>query len=826
VTLVPFAPPSPPGFLSPAAFPFPNGPFALPNDAPPAAPQPYFVGKTLTAQGNPTTVVAVQNPTGRGDAIIVSANSSNGGPAPVSCTDTQGNAYSLAAYEPLDQSTCVYISQNSNPMTAADTITVTWKAGNGTTAIVTGCSLPALGSGSGYLTYPMTAIAAAGGGFPSAIRVTAPYGLSQAPSLVIATLASEATAQCVIPQGWNVLATSPPTGNVFGNAVTLVMYQFTTSAITAGSTLASAQLSAAASGALIAVVLAPETRFAPNLPIPTPPGMLSPSAFPFTPVSPAVINDVPPVTPRPYLICQGANNATGSTVTVPVQGSTQMQPGDTIVVLALVQVQAMSVTDTKGNTYTAAGQLNTGDGGLFVAQNATPLTAGDSITATFTGSTIEVKDLVAAGIPVSMYATAFPAAPAGPYLTVDTTPATIAASQTVTNTGYAQLTPGYGVATTGRPELVIAAFGNSAAAGPPVFGQDWIPFASFGDTSTGIISFRIVLAYKLITSKVPGTVTAWSRSAAVANSSIFLAGLYPETRFAPNRPAPDMPPGMQSPGAWQFTPMPRNGAVTGTRFLTGQTVTTASVADQVGRQLSGSAAAAGTVTSQPGKSFAASATATGTIARAAARALTGTVAAAGSLIRQAARTLTGSTATAGSLTRQQGKALTASASTTATVTRQPGRALTATAATAGTLTRTAARALTAAVLTAATMTRHPGKALAATVTAAVTLTRQARKALAAAAVTSGTLARQAARTLSGTVTPTGVLTLAKVFGRMFTATVTTTGTLARKAARRLSGSVTASGSFTGLVVKAVQKPVQFVLGAAQLTWRILRGRST
>src|SRR5450755_2491970 len=538
----------------------------------------------------------------------------------------------------------------------------------------------------------------------------------------------------------------------------------------------------------------------------SPPGFLSPAAFPFTP---SAFPNEPLATGLPYLIGTKSGAASSSLTLTLAAGS---NTGDTIVVFTASGGNvATRCTDTEGNSYSLLALPNAQSERInqFTAVSPAPLRPGDSVTVTWgggTGNGFTVIGLPGAGAGTPGGNLIPDAAINGNAGVTSTVTATIAASSL-----------------NSPAEVAVAYAVLGSTAGPVNWPPDWTVITS-GILAPSITS-EASAAYKVLTSKAQVRATFLS-AAANPPSGLIITTFMPETHFAPVGPHPDMPPGMMAPGAWQFTPMSRNGAVTGTGYFTAQAATSVAVTDQVGRQLTGSAATAGAITSQPGKSFAASATATGALARGAAKALATTVATAGALARQVARILTGSTATAGSLTRQQGKALTASASTTATVTRQPGRALTAAVATAGTLTRTAARALTAAVVTVATMTRQPGKLFAATVTTAVTLTRQARKALAAAATAAGTLARQAVRTLSGTVTPSGVLTLAKVFGRMFTATVTTTGTLARKAARKLSGSVTASGSFTGLTVKAVQKPVRFVLGAAQLTWRILRGRST
>jgi hypothetical protein len=465
--------------------------------------------------------------------------------------------------------------------------------------------------------------------------------------------------------------------------------------------------------------------------MPSPPGFLSPAAFPYQPPFPA--NDVPFPAGSPYLVARltGAI-AFGTTATIHVQNPTN--PGDAICVMLGITgaaVTPVSVTDTQGNAYSLNVNYAGGNYGCnAIAVNANPLTAADTITITWSASAYQVG--VVLGCPAASLGASSYLVPA------------------VTNTNIALAAASFNSvspAALSQPALLIIMLciggANSAA---NLLLQNSSGYGAWNITATSFNSAypsgeSMIAAWRIAPSIKVGQViaTALLGAATGDGAGMRFTAFIPETRFAPVGPHPNMPPGMMAPGAWQFTPLPRNGAVTGTQFLAGQTVTTASVADQVDRQLTGSASTTGTLGRQPGKSFAASATVTGTLARAAGKALTGAVAAAGNLTRQAARILTGSTAAAGSLTRQSGKGLATSASTAGSVTRQPGKTFTATAGAAGTITRQA------------------GKALAGAVAASVNLIRQAVRTIAGSAAATGTLTRQAARQLDVTAEAAGSL---------------------------------------------------------------------
>jgi hypothetical protein len=81
---------SPPGFQSPAAFPY-APPFPA-NDVPVAG-APYLIAQLSNTVSSVTTAIPVQNTSAAGDAIAVLVGSGGSGIPPVSCADTQGNKY-------------------------------------------------------------------------------------------------------------------------------------------------------------------------------------------------------------------------------------------------------------------------------------------------------------------------------------------------------------------------------------------------------------------------------------------------------------------------------------------------------------------------------------------------------------------------------------------------------------------------------------------------------------------------------------------------------------------------------------------------------------
>ena len=140
---MPFAPTSPPGFLSPAAFPY-APPFPA-NDVPFPPGSPYLVARLTGSLSATTATVHVQNPTNPGDAICVMLGITGSAVTPVSVTDTQGNAYSLNVSYVAGNYGCNAIAVNANPLTATDTITITWSASVYQVGIVLGCPAAKIG---------------------------------------------------------------------------------------------------------------------------------------------------------------------------------------------------------------------------------------------------------------------------------------------------------------------------------------------------------------------------------------------------------------------------------------------------------------------------------------------------------------------------------------------------------------------------------------------------------------------------------------------------------------------------------------------------------
>ena len=716
--------PSPPGFLSPAAFPF-QPPFPQ-DDAPSLGPAPVLRGVNYanSRTGTPFTLTPAM-PAGvqPGDLILIW------------CIDSSTNSvWSAPGYAAAPANISVgaglttqLLWRNADGTDAAQsaaggTVTVTQ-----TVTHICNCVLMVYGNPAGGIVsfdgVPSPGTISAGSTTSVASNAVTTYNQNERVIWLGAVRNNSGLAvlpAIVPPPGFD--AKGHQSNTSFGGTLDIGILQADLCQIpaaTVSSTTGSVTFSERTAGLALALYCAPTASFMPPLP---PPGFMSPAGFAFSPTAPQVVSDAP-VPGAPYLIGTMAAAASSSLTLTLTAGS---NAGDTIVVFTAAVAVAARCTDTRGNSYSLLALPNAQSVRInqFTAVNPAPVKPGDSVTVTWNG---------AAG--VGLMVIGLPGARAGVPNGNLIPDAAINGNAGVTSTVTATIA----ASSLSRPAEVAVAYVmlGSAVAGPVNWPPDWTVITSGIVGSPGGY-YGTSAAYKVLTSKAQVQATFLS-AAANPPSGLIITTFMPETRFAPVGPHPDMPPGMQSPGAWQFTPLPRNGAVTGTAFFTAQPAITATVADQVGRQLSGSAATAGTVTSQPGKSFAASATATGTLARAAGKALATTVATAGTLARQAARILTGSTAAAGSLTRQSGKGLATSASTAGSVTRQPGKTFTATAGAAGTITRQA------------------GKALAGAVAASVNLIRQAVRTIAGSAAATGTLTRQAARQLDVTAEAAGSL---------------------------------------------------------------------
>jgi hypothetical protein len=542
---------SPPGFLSPAAFPFPNGPFGLPNDAP-IEPFPYVIGYNAAGGANSVTV-HVQNATARGDAITVLTAATHTRSSPVSCTDTQGNNYSFAEYQGTAQpEVSVLVAQNTNPLTAADSITVTFKSSDFTpgNVIAIGCSANVIipSPSSDWLAY--TSAGGASTGNVSNQTVTAFSALSfSGPAVIIVTVAS-GSGFALLPQGWTILQSAYTTSNG-GGYYSVAAVKITSSYYAANAAIMSAQSSGGNDSPLdIAfVILQLETRVAaqPGL-MPgsqaSPPGLMSPGAWPVMPQLPSVVNDAP-VSPVPYFIGYASSSATSNSITVPVQNATAR--GDAITVLPTAPGAygvPVSCTDTQGNSYSLVTNENVLQPGtsVFVAQNTNQLTATDTVTVTYANSASTTRTAVIVGCPAG---------------TVATSPGNAWLTYTVANFGQANT----GTVTVSTPSslsgsaVIIAVISTTAVYA--LLQQAWTVLWS------GTPSYAIVVAYKFTSSHfvASAVILAAQNAANGSNVSAALVVLQLETRIAPNRPSPDMPPGMMSPGAWQYQPLsPPEGA--------------------------------------------------------------------------------------------------------------------------------------------------------------------------------------------------------------------------------------------------------------------------
>jgi hypothetical protein len=558
-------PPSPPGFLSPAPYPFPP-PVQPANDAPPTTPQPYLIGSTCLPSGTGTTVtIQVQNPTNAGDAIVVGATSSNNGGAPVSCTDTQGNTYSLVNSQPVSGSKAAgqWLSVNSSPLTTADTITVTFvSATSSRSAIASGVPFGAVSRGTGYLAY-----AGLGGQKQGSapLTITAAGSLQQPVMLILNSVNGGDIAAGNInppsfPQGWTVLATATS----YSNANYLVTAYQLVSGVNVNAVLAAVLVTTAYSNCLQVLSLIPETRFTyasgQILPPPSPPGFLSPAALPFSPASPQVINDVPNPPGSPYLVAVSNFNITGDGTTCPIPVQNPTNRGDAIVVLVGSlgnSVQPSSCTDTQGNVYSlvgvpAAGQF---EGFHAIAVNTNPLTAADTITVTWPSSVDPLA--VVLGCPAGSLSASSYLVPAPAAFNTNRQ-----SSQTFTVTSPVALSqPALLVLTLGAGSLTAAALVLQGATG---YGAWNIAGFAFNGSDTQCM----LAAWKIVPGLAVNQVVAAATALATANASILrFTALIPETRFAPTGPHPDLAPGLQSPGAFVYQPAP--GAPFGVQYNPG-----------------------------------------------------------------------------------------------------------------------------------------------------------------------------------------------------------------------------------------------------------------
>lgn len=538
---------SPPGFLSPAAFPFPNGPFGLPNDAPPTTPQPYLISNaSIGGVSSNTLAIPVQYPTSRGDAIAVLLEYGSGLGNTVSCIDTQGNSYSLAvAQHNQNPWNAIYVAQNSNPLTVADTITVTFSGSTSQSriTIVVGCPTGAVTSspGSSWLTCTSSASNTAGA---SSVAVATSAAVS-GPMIIIGLAASPAASPIPrFPQNWNTLAVNSTDGQ-------LVAAFLSATSVPAGSTVFQALSASSTSMSAQYVTLQLETRFAsqPGL-MPgsqaSPPGLMSPGAWPVFPLEIGEVNDAYNGVPVPYLISQ-SNTVHSSSATITVYVNILTGRGDAITVLTQTSTggAVLSVTDTQGNIYsqTISELALAPYTSIWVAQNTLALSSvnNDSITVTFTTANTNSVAVV-----TGCSAAAVVPQTANDWLTFSQVNVNEAGNGPLSVTTPNPI-PG--------PVMLISSVSTGSSGSPtiPLFPQDWVVMI----TSTANNYF--IVAYKLVSHYTPSGATVVSvLHGSGGNIIVSYVALPLETSIAPNRPSPDMPPGMQSPGAWQYQPMQRS----------------------------------------------------------------------------------------------------------------------------------------------------------------------------------------------------------------------------------------------------------------------------
>lgn len=280
-----------------------------------------------------------------------------------------------------------------------------------------------------------------------------------------------------------------------------------------------------------------------TLTTPVPPGFLSPAAFPFQNGQYALPNEAPPTGVVPYLVTQGIISGTSLTMQVRVQTS----PGDTIVVNVGLPfgVTSASCVDTRGNFYSLVNYSNLNYFAMqFVAQNVSQLSsgAGDTITLTTVGASGPITAIVIGVRSSTGNARA-------PWFTFD--PSITTSSHNSTATVLANVVPAGCTLPAG--DVVIGAFTTPEAVGPPLPNGQWTILGTIANQGT--TGNSTIVAYRLITSMISANGVIGRVQVGNGNAVSQAIALTTETRIAPNQPAPLMPPGMQSPGAWQYAPL-------------------------------------------------------------------------------------------------------------------------------------------------------------------------------------------------------------------------------------------------------------------------------
>ena len=282
---------------------------------------------------------------------------------------------------------------------------------------------------------------------------------------------------------------------------------------------------------------------------------------------------------------------------------------------------------------------------------------------TFNGTTSFSRSAIATGWPAAMLG--------GDYLTFD--PAWNTSGGAVTNIS----TGNSGVLT--RPEIIVVLAVLAYGSGPPALRGDLNVISTVVDPANQYT----ICAWRTTTSKAVGGAQVTLSNPNASNDGVLVPlGLLPETRFAPNRPYPDMPPGMAGPAAWQFTPLPRGGKVTATGVYETPATTTAELTRQAAKTVTVTVTATGTTFFGLIRQF--TVTVTGTTFFGLIRQFTVTVTATGTtffgLIRQFTVTVTATGTTFFGLIRQFTVTVTATGTTFFGLIRQFTVTVTATAA--------------------------------------------------------------------------------------------------------------------------------------------------
>lgn len=284
-----------------------------------------------------------------------------------------------------------------------------------------------------------------------------------------------------------------------------------------------------------------------------PPGLISPAAFPFTPAS--FGNDAPQAN-APYLIAQSVPPLAtgGGPYTVTPLVSTK--PGDTIVICCAYSLGAVSPgsnpTDTQNNSYVMVQERGAGVGGSqWICPNPRPLTAGTDVITVPGNGFGPLPQITVMGCPAACLGRA------SPYLVLDQT---ICQNGAAGSGGGVFGSSGNGLALvnslkmTASPELVIAFVIFPNGCGEVIWQPHWNVMTCFGSNGTGWTAEFSGVGWYIATGRQSPQVN-WIFGPGGSGEIVgMLTSLMPAFDVAPNTPAPLMPPGMASPGAWQYAP--------------------------------------------------------------------------------------------------------------------------------------------------------------------------------------------------------------------------------------------------------------------------------